>query len=312
MKIDSELPVVDVLLATLNGQEFVAEFLDSLSTQTGVRIHLIVSDDGSNDQTIEIVKNSEKSFYRLTLVNGPRLGATKNFLSLLNVSKSKYIAFADQDDIWSDDKLLSAVGKLEYHDVSTLYTCGVQRSDNGKVHIPQDFPFPLDFLSNNFQGCTFVFNQGLREMILKYSHLDFPHYDWFIFLVAKYLAKVTQDDQAKMMYRIHNNNSVGYFDWRARIENLINPALRQQRRIDIITNLSCLIKAIKGEEKFSIAQNLQQLSKSLLYDKGKFLVGRNNLIAYGKNCGRGLYFFLLFYFQKRSNALARKFGETLD
>jgi hypothetical protein len=180
------------------------------------------------------------------------------------------------------------------------------------VLIPQDFSFPLDFFSNNFQGCTFVFNEKLRKLILKHSHLHFPHYDWFIFLVAKYHAKVIQDDHAKILYRIHNKNSVGYFDWRDRIANLINPALRKQRRIDIIANLSSFMKVEGEEENFPVAQNLQKLKKSLLYDRGKFLVSGRNLKAYGKSSGRGIYFFILFYFQKPSNALARKFGDTDD
>ena len=46
---------VDVLLATFNGEKFLSEFLDSLSTQVGVKINLIVSDDGSNDRTLEII-----------------------------------------------------------------------------------------------------------------------------------------------------------------------------------------------------------------------------------------------------------------
>ena len=92
---------VQVLLATHNGEKYLREFLESLVTQTGVIIELLVSDDNSTDGTIEILKMYEEKFASLSVFNGPEQGPARNFFSLLQKANSDYVALADQDDIWN-------------------------------------------------------------------------------------------------------------------------------------------------------------------------------------------------------------------
>ena len=101
---NSSQPSVAILMATFNGEKFLAEQLDSLQIQTISNWRLYVSDDGSSDGTMDIIKRyqvlwgADKLQYR----PGPQKGFAQNFLSLACDPdiKADYYAFCDQDDVW--------------------------------------------------------------------------------------------------------------------------------------------------------------------------------------------------------------------
>src|SRR5258707_1401688 len=108
---------VTILLCTFNGERFLAQQLASLDRQTFKNWKLIASDDGSSDQTKLILHAFRKSFApgKVNIIDGPRRGASANFLFLAcgkNLA-SDYYAFCDQDDVWEADKLARAIGVLE-------------------------------------------------------------------------------------------------------------------------------------------------------------------------------------------------------
>ena len=97
-------PHVAILMCTLNGERFLKEQLDSFTTQTHQDWTLWVSDDGSTDQTLEILRATQAEWGadRLKIVEGPRKGFARNFLSLACRAEieAEYFAFSDQDDVW--------------------------------------------------------------------------------------------------------------------------------------------------------------------------------------------------------------------
>jgi glycosyltransferase involved in cell wall biosynthesis len=109
---DLGFPEVEVLLATYNGELYISEFLDSLSLQNDVRIHLRVSDDGSSDRTLEIVDSYRHLFESCKVFNGPCNGPSANFFSLIEKATFEFVALADQDDIWLPHHLINAVKRL--------------------------------------------------------------------------------------------------------------------------------------------------------------------------------------------------------
>ena len=122
-------PHVAVLMATYNGAEFLSEQLDSLAVQTHGNWRLWVSDDGSADATIDILRRYQKVWRedRLILLSGPGRGFQANFLELTarpDIS-ADYYAWSDQDDVWLPEKLARALERLEHlgPDRPALY-CG--------------------------------------------------------------------------------------------------------------------------------------------------------------------------------------------
>lgn len=103
-------PTITVVLATYNGERFLHRQLESIFTQTSVPREIIVSDDGSTDSTLEILKSfqpaaKEKGVsWRIVQRDNP-LGPAQNFWSAIALATSDLIALADQDDLWYPEKL---------------------------------------------------------------------------------------------------------------------------------------------------------------------------------------------------------------
>ena len=107
------MKIVCVLLSTYNGEKYLKEQLDSVLNQKDITLNFLVRDDGSTDSTIDILKQYEKEG-KIKLIVGKNIGYKKSFYELAKLAPlSDYYAFCDQDDVWDDDKLITAVNMLE-------------------------------------------------------------------------------------------------------------------------------------------------------------------------------------------------------
>ena len=116
MKVSPTEPLIAILMCTYNGERFIAEQIDSFLNQTHKNIALWVSDDGSTDGTMIILKKYQEKFPkgRFKIINGPGKGFVMNFLSLIchKDVKADYYAFSDQDDICLDKIFRRADGSI--------------------------------------------------------------------------------------------------------------------------------------------------------------------------------------------------------
>ena len=107
---------VGIILCTFNGAQYLNEQLSSIADQKYKNWRLFVSDDGSTDQTMELLCAFRDHYPedKVVIFEGPKQGPTKNFLSLINLvhQKCECFAFCDQDDIWHADKLFRATAIL--------------------------------------------------------------------------------------------------------------------------------------------------------------------------------------------------------
>ncbi|MCP1121497.1 glycosyltransferase [Robbsia andropogonis] len=106
-----------VLLASFNGALWLEEQLRSLTEQLNVDIDVLISDDGSSDKTIDIIRNYEFYGTNVHLLENvvPSGSAGQNFINLIKRADSSgygYVALADQDDVWLNDKIASAISIL--------------------------------------------------------------------------------------------------------------------------------------------------------------------------------------------------------
>ena len=212
----SNLIDVDVLLATYNGEKYLTEFLTSLSKQVGVKINLLVSDDGSNDSTIKIIEKFREKFQNVKVFNGPKKGPAANFIFLVNQAKGKYIALADQDDIWLDSKLIKGIADMEEASGPILQICSFETL-NGRYVSGKPNSLPISVIRNRTQGCTMMFNRELLKILNKSKLSEIVMHDWAILLIAQSVGSVVYSCESRMKYRIHRNNFVGIsrFDRRA-------------------------------------------------------------------------------------------------
>ena len=206
---------IDVLLATYNGAKYLEPFLDSLAKQKDVDIHLIVSDDGSTDSTLEIVHRYKRNFPRVTVLEGPKKGPMNNFFFLLRSSQADYIALADQDDIWAEDHLTKSINRITDFELPALSFSAVEEftagTGTGKIwpsadQVPE---FPSALFENIARGCTFVMNAPARELVNLNEPVKAIMHDWWIFLLVLLYGNTVYCPDPEVQYRLHEDNFIG-------------------------------------------------------------------------------------------------------
>jgi len=208
-----------VLLSTYNGEKYLRKQIDSILGQKDCLVELLVRDDGSSDDTIMILEEY-KERNQLDWYTGVNLGAGKSFYDLiLKASASIYYAFADQDDIWDEDKLCTAVQSLKaYESEPALYYSNARITDqNGNLigkntyKVEQRINFEGFVCSGGALGCTIVFNSKLRDLTLNggMPKKMIMHDDYLTALTLCMNGKVVYDHAPHMSYRQHDNNVVG-------------------------------------------------------------------------------------------------------
>ena len=200
---------------------YLREQIDSILSQNGVDVVLKIRDDCSSDNTQSILENYA-IYENINITFGESLGVGKSFMSILyeNPADSDYYAFADQDDIWDPDKLLSGIKIMEKLDKEPyLYVCNQRCVDKeGKFicnRFPEDFPVQklhnLLFI-NLYAGCTMIFNQPLFELLTDINrrpNIDFfDHriHDAWVSCVASINDAIIFDSDCHMSFRRHRNN----------------------------------------------------------------------------------------------------------
>ena len=221
MKNNGENTNVYVLMSTYNGQKYVEEQIESILNQDNCNVTLIVRDDGSTDDTKKILKEYSRTNRILYIDDGENLGPAQSFLRLVKLAPPDGLyAFADQDDYWKKNKISRAVDILKENNIPLVYYSNADVVDEhlnllGKcVYQKKQIPTPERIISGyGVQGCTMVFNNCLREVLLKkdVSQLHIGMHDYFVCdLCVVCGGHVIFDNASTMKYRQHGNNVLGF------------------------------------------------------------------------------------------------------
>jgi glycosyltransferase involved in cell wall biosynthesis len=215
-----------VVLGTYNGARFILEQLESLAFQSCLPLELLVSDDGSSDETLDIVRAfaDRAPFPVLVHQNPTNLGFGENFLQAALRARGKYVAFCDQDDVWTPNKLelcepaLTNTGVvLVAHTARTIDEHGsqsglfLQNIRRNRVRPPLDHdPWGVYF------GFSMVFRRELLDVIppsrrgIDYITGGRPlaHDRWILFL-ANLVGRTAEIQEPLAGYRQHGANQFG-------------------------------------------------------------------------------------------------------
>ena len=266
-------PLIDILLATFNGAEYLSDQLDSLLSQTYSNFRILISDDGSNDETVSIIQHYVNSYPSCIIwIRNPNnnRGALKNFEYLMSVSleqaRAKWVAFADQDDIWMPDKLTLCAAEMERMELESkshtpclvhtdLYVMNanadlIHRSFVEYENLRPNRVTRDSLLSVNIvTGCTMLVNIPLLRLALPIPQEAIVH-DWWCAVICgvgqrKFLPVTT------IGYRQHQANQIGARNrsWRGRLKRLLTSLPAVLSRIDELGNLT-LRQAIALDLRF--------------------------------------------------------------
>lgn len=217
--------LVEICLATYNGEKYIGELYNSLAIQTHTNWNLLIRDDGSTDSTVAILKNLEKIDARIKILHDKNgnVGVIKNFELVLMETSANIIMLADQDDVWLEDKIeksltLLAIDfkldhpKLVFTDLKIVNSalCQIKKSfiESKKLAPLTSLELSSLIVQNVAPGCTMMFNRALIKLALPFPE-NIAMHDWWLLLVALVTGKVSYLNQSTILYRQHENNVLG-------------------------------------------------------------------------------------------------------
>lgn len=208
---------VQVLLSSYNGERYIKEQLDSILYQEGVDVSILVRDDGSTDNTLNILSEYSKTHNNFSFVSEENIGVVASFFRLFDLADSSadYFALSDQDDYWDKDKLYMACKELE-KDIPSMYCCASRETDEKLTEISSKSQplrinpcFENAIIENIARGGGIVFNNKLLGYLHVPATKDIYMHDWWVYLVASCFGTVHYSEQPHYSYRQHSDNVLG-------------------------------------------------------------------------------------------------------
>lgn len=210
---------VAVMMSVYNGEEYIAEQIDSILSQRGVHVSLHVRDDGSGPMTREILRCYAADHPNVHITFAENLGIKNSFLKLVSdiPDQYDYYAFSDADDVWLPDKLGSAVSVLRAQDQSMAQAyCGqVKLVDENLKFIAYGRPLYRPIVFSNavvecrMSGATAVFNRRLIQIAKSLDYNRAVMHDAWMNLLAASFGDVHFDPVPRILYRQHGRNADG-------------------------------------------------------------------------------------------------------
>lgn len=214
-----------VAMTTYNGALFVERQLESILAQSQCVDEVMIVDDGSTDQTADIVQSfidtRQLSHWHFS-VNTSNIGYTQNFYRAISQCTHELIFLSDQDDHWRENKV--AIMSAYFDQDSTLNSLAssfaICDSDDHPIQYPvanprlsdnyqlESFQFKNLVMANTIRGCTMAFRkQVLTDEPLYPFQSGFLGHDWLINVLASLKGKTLGLNAVLMDYRVHEHNT---------------------------------------------------------------------------------------------------------
>lgn len=214
---------VVVLLSAYNGEKFLREQIDSILSQEDVDLDLFIRNDGSKDETISILSDYENKHTNVKVFNEENVGLACSFMQLLYYAglEYDYYCFADQDDVWLKNKIISGIKLIGQKDTPMLYSSNQQLVDcqlnnlSIRYDSPADTSYKQIIANNKISGCTFIWNKQLQKILLDENRRPTPEllrkriHDVWVAAVASVAGTIVFDMNTYILYRQHESNVVG-------------------------------------------------------------------------------------------------------
>ncbi len=201
---------VSVCIATYNGEAYIKEQVESVLTAINKEDEVIISDDNSSDNTIEIIKSFNDPRIKVVYNDINNRGHISNFENALKKSSGDIIFLSDQDDVWHPEKVIKMRKALIYNDL-VVCDCNVVDADlNIGCHSFFEIKnsgkgFFKNLHKNTYLGCCMAFKRAILIKSLPFPK-DIVSHDTWIGLIGEIFGK-TQFIEDKLHYfRRHDSN----------------------------------------------------------------------------------------------------------
>lgn len=206
--------MISVCMATYNGAAFIKRQLDSILNQSQQVDEIIIVDDQSSDQTIELIKDYSQPFIQL-VINEVNLGPIKSFEKAISLAQGDTIFLADQDDIWLNHKVASVMqtfantdAQLVIHDAKVVD--GELKILNQSWNAENSNRFTgnllMTFIKNGYTGCMMAFKKEIKPLALPFPNSIEMHDQWIAMIAIMENKKISVNPDQLMVYVRHGNN----------------------------------------------------------------------------------------------------------
>ena len=228
---------ISIAIATYNGEKYIKEQLESILIQLKRNDEIIISDDGSKDKTLEIIKSYNDN--RIKVYEGPQKGIKKNFENAINHCKGKYIFLSDQDDIWKKNKVKKVLNVFEKEKCTCVtHNCIVFDNVTSKTIYESFFDYRnsgkgiiKNIWKNTYIGCCMAFESNIINKILPIPDNIEMHDQWIGIISEKYGKSIFIKEKL-LLYRRHeyNYSKMKPYSIKKRIKNRIILIINVLRR----------------------------------------------------------------------------------
>jgi glycosyltransferase involved in cell wall biosynthesis len=202
---------VSICMATYNGEKFILAQLQSILCQLRPGDEIIISDDGSTDETEKIIKSLNDLRIQFVVNVSGRNGPVGNFQNSLTYASGDIIFLADQDDFWLPNKIEEHLAIQKAYDLVVSNAIVI----NEQNHIVFDSFFKVrnsrkglvnNIIKNSYIGCCMSFKMNVAVAALPFPKNIHMH-DWWIGLIAELTSKIYFHDMPLMYYKRHDNTA---------------------------------------------------------------------------------------------------------
>lgn len=241
--------MISIAMATYNGAQYIQEQIESIQRQTIQDFELIICDDGSTDNTCDIINQLQKNDNRIRLIkNEHSLGFKNNFLKAISLCRGEFVALSDQDDVWYENHLSIlysaiqnsgkslAVGDADMVDselrplgLTNFHWMSFDRRDANEMEMVDSIALWRGMLT----GMNMMFTKKMYNMILQMPK-DCLYHDVWISLLACFFGGVIIVDKSISAYRRHGKNVTIHIknNRHNRLRSIIGHCLRVKNQND--------------------------------------------------------------------------------
>lgn len=291
---------LQILMSSYNGKKYLKKQLDTILMQDCeekglASFTLLIRDDGSSDGTQSILEEYSKKYpYKIKWYQGSNKGVIQSFFDLMSkADEADYYALADQDDYWFPSKMSTGIKKIRQMSlgqakIPLLYCCRPTLADKNLNLLPINVDNPKmkpgfgnALIENIVTGCTTVFNNKLRQMVIDKLPKFTTMHDRWMYLIATCFGKIYYDEKSYILYRQHQDNAVG-------------------KNTEKFAELIYRIKKFKKDSESSSRQALEFMR---IFNK-EFKENTNNSVKYNKKLLK------VFIYGKQDRIIRKKLIKT--
>lgn len=291
-------PLISIIMASYNYSQFIERAIESVLNQTYKNWELLVVDDGSSDNSVEIIKKYSDQYKNIQLYqhkNSQNRGLAETLKLGLKKSKGKYIAFLESDDYWTTEHLSKKIEVInKYPEVKLFYNDVELFGDDNRLNVMNSYIKRCRLLSEKIKEPENISKYFIISTIIPtfsammvekdiLKKCDFnspivPYLDWWLGAQITFLTKAYYINEKLTHWQIHPQSYIG------KTKNQID---RTQEKNSVKSLLNVLRKFDKKRYSYFLAEAIDYKLK--IYNNEMLSTQKETLINSIKNKKTYLY-----------------------